>query len=81
MNKNWAHFHLLTLLCYLHWLHVQLIVFTYHPSLVLKFFAFHDFLYFRLHILELIVNYGFFSLFNHIFILSIILRHLESLKL
>jgi hypothetical protein len=79
MNRSL--FYLQTLMCRLHWLHVQLVVFTNDPSLMLKLFGLHYFLYLRLHILILIINYGFFSLINHIFILTIVFRHLESLKL
>ena len=80
-NMNRSLFYLQTLMCRLHWLHVQLIVFPNDSSLMLKLFWLHYFLYLRLHILILIINYRFFGLINHIFILSIILCHLESLKL
>ena len=73
--------HLCALVCWLHWLHVELVVFPYDSSLMLKLFRLHNFLNLWLHILILIVNYRFFGLVNHIFILSIVLCHLESLKL
>ena len=73
--------YLRSLICWLHWLHVELVVFTYDSSLMLKLFGLHDFLYLWLHILILIINYRFFGLVYHIFILSIILCHFESLKL